>query len=228
MQVGEYETARQTGEAMLRRYREEKSPYYEYVTNIFMPDIDLATERPPRPRSRPRRNCSMRWSRGNAAEMEYGTAARTKLALGQAAEALALTEKPIEKPDPSDAINTYLADLRLTRGRALLALGRAADARKPLLEAYEFWRAFAPDDHSFKVATYWFAQSLLVNGETEAAQRLHASPTPPRDYLPRIGRATGRAIALAAAAHRRGAGQISIAPGSGGGDFPERVAVTLR
>jgi tetratricopeptide (TPR) repeat protein len=122
--------------------------------------------------------------RGNAAEMEYGTVARTKLALGQAAEALALTENHEGKPDPSDAINVDLANLRLTRGRALLALGRATDARKPLGSAYEFWRAFAPNDQYAAVAAYWYAQSLLANGETDAAQRLHASAKPPLDYAP--------------------------------------------
>ncbi len=181
-EVGEFETARQIGDAMLRRYQEEKSPYYVYVTNIFMPDIDLATGHATEAEKAAEAELQYAVERGTAAEMEYGTVARIKLARGQAAEALALTEKPIEKPDPSDAINVDLANMRLTRGRALLALGRGADARQPLSSAYEFWRAFAPYDHSFQVATYWYAQCLLANGETAAAQGLHTSPTPPRDY----------------------------------------------
>jgi serine/threonine-protein kinase len=184
LRVGEYEAARQIGEAMLRRYREEKSPYYEYVTNIFMPDIYLATGHAAEAAKAAEAELQYAVERGNAAEMEYGTVARTKLALGQAAEALALTENHEGKPDPSDAINVDLANLRLTRGRALLALGRATDARKPLGSAYEFWRAFAPNDQYAAVAAYWYAQSLLANGETDAAQRLHASAKPPLDYAP--------------------------------------------
>jgi serine/threonine protein kinase len=182
LQVGEYEAARQIGEAMLRRYREEKSPYYEYVTNIFMPDIYLATGHAAEAEKSAEAELQYAVERGNAAEMEYGTVARTKLALGQAVEALALTENHEGRPDPSDAINADLANMRLARGRALLALGRAADARKPLAGSYEFWRAFAPNDHFAAVAAYWYAQSLLANGEVEAAQRLHASATQPRDY----------------------------------------------
>jgi tetratricopeptide (TPR) repeat protein len=182
LQVGEFESARQVGEAMLRRYREEKSPYYAYVTNIFMPDIYLAAGHPAEAEKAAEAELQYAVERGNASPMEYGSVARTKFALGQAAEALALTENHEGKPDPSDAVNVDLANMRLARGRALHALGRAADARKPLAGAYEFWRAFAPNDHFAAVAAYWYAQSLFANGEVEAAQRLHASATPPRDY----------------------------------------------
>jgi tetratricopeptide (TPR) repeat protein len=193
LQLGEYDEARELGESMLRRYRAEQSPYFEYVTNIFMPDILLATGHPAEAEVAAQAELQYAQQKREAGAMEYGTLARVKLALGDAVQAVTLTDGHDEepnpgdhgkRPDPSDAINTDLADLRLTRGRALLALGRAADSRKPLAWTYEFWRAFSLDDHAAEVAAYWYAQSLLANGETEAAQRLHAPAKPPLDYPP--------------------------------------------
>jgi serine/threonine-protein kinase len=182
LQLGEYEPARQLGEAMLRKYREDKSPYLEYVTNIFMPDIYLATGHAAEAERAADAELQYTIEQNDASVMEYGTASRTKLALGEAAQALALTDNHEENPGPSDVIDTNLADFRLARGRALLATGHAPESRQPLAWTYEFWRAFAPNDHSLAVATYWYAQSLLANGEADAAQRLHAPAKPPLDY----------------------------------------------
>lgn len=66
----------------------------------------------------------------------------------------------------------------------MLALGRAADARRPLATAQSFWSTFAPDSNAAQVATYWYAKALSVNGEAEAAQRLRPSERAPLDYPP--------------------------------------------
>ena len=72
----------------------------------------------------------------------------------------------------------------------MLALGRAADARRPLGAAHAFWSAFAPDSNAAQVATYWYAKALSANGEGDVAQRLSPAGRAPLDYpspdLPRL------------------------------------------
>jgi len=187
LRLGEYAAARTLGEAMLQRYRQDKSPYYEFVTNIFLSDVYLATGQLARAEEAARAALAYALAQGGTTDdqaLHYGALARVLLARGDAAQAVAVTDKERDSSSASEASDPDLADFHLARGRALLALGRAAAARQPLARAHAFWMRFAPHSHAFDVATYWYAQALAAAGEGDAAQRLHPAARPPLDYPP--------------------------------------------
>jgi hypothetical protein len=187
LRLGEYAEARKTGAALLRRAGEDKAPYYAYVANIFMGDVYLATGAPADAEAAARAALQYSLQEGGATSdlaLHYGALSRIALARGDAAQALAVTEPGHNQPLSSAAIDPDGADFKLARGRALLALGRAADARDPLSAAHVFWSAFAPGSNAAQVATYWYAKALSANGEAGAAQRLRPPGQAPPDYPP--------------------------------------------
>jgi tetratricopeptide (TPR) repeat protein len=101
-------------------------------------------------------------------------------ALEFAREALAICARQNRPSVP------FVADLHIARGRALLMLGRATEARDSLRKADEFWRDFDPDSPWSAEAAYWHGQSLVATGEIargknmigEMRPRLAASPLP--------------------------------------------------
>jgi eukaryotic-like serine/threonine-protein kinase len=193
LRLGEYAAARQIGEGLLQKSREDKAPYYGYVANIFMGDVYLATDDPKDAEAAARSGLQYALQQGGATNdlaLHYGALSRIELARGDAAQALAVTDPERNQPSPSAAVDPDGADFNLARGRAMLALGRAADARRPLGAAHAFWSAFAPDSNAAQVATYWYAKALSANGEGDVAQRLSPAGRAPLDYpspdLPRL------------------------------------------
>jgi len=80
----------------------------------------------------------------------------------------------------------YLSDLQLTRGQALLKLGRAEEALAAFRISDEFWRSYEPKSHWAAEASYWVARALIEAGDTAtgkpmlkaARARLAKSPMP--------------------------------------------------
>jgi eukaryotic-like serine/threonine-protein kinase len=186
-QLGQYQAARQVGEALLRRSQEEKQPYYEWVANGALSDIYLAVGDLEQAGNAAQASLDfVRRTAGPNDEVRVYLAAvsRVKLAQGDPAQALAITDEGLKQHSAADPRDPDVADYNLARGRALLALGRAADAREPLALARTFWARYAPDTQSARIATYWFAKSLLVNGEAESAPRFNTPAQPPLDFPP--------------------------------------------
>jgi tetratricopeptide (TPR) repeat protein len=113
--------------------------------------------------------------------------AAVELALGDATQALATVDKAIEglskvrlQTDP------HLSELQLTRGQALLQLGRADEALAAFRVSDEFWRGYDPKSHWAAEATYWLARALIDSGDRAtgrpmlkgARARLAKSPMP--------------------------------------------------
>lgn len=187
LRLGQYAAARRIGVALLKQYREQNAPYYAYVANIFMGDIFLATNHPHDALKAAQAALNYALRQGGAVgdqAIHYGALARIELAQGDAAAALAITDQERSRDSPADADDPDVADFNLARGRALLALGRAAEARVPLAKAHAFWSAFAPHSHSAQIARYWYAKALSANREFVAAERLHAPARMPSDYPP--------------------------------------------
>ena len=187
LRLGEYQRARALGESMLARYRRDQSPYFEYVTNLFMGDAYLATGHPDAAVAAARAALQYTVDKGGPAQgsvTECGPLARALLASGDAAGALRVTDGIDDAPVASEASDPDLADFHLVRGRALLALHRPGEARAPLARAYEFWRQFGPSSHERDIAGYWYARALALNGEAPAAARLGTPQSQPLDYPP--------------------------------------------
>lgn len=187
LRLGQYAAARRIGLVLLKQYRDQNAPYYEYVANIFMGDIFLATGHPREALQAAQAALTYALQQGGAADdqaIHYAALARIELAQGNPAAALAITDKEHSRVSPADADDPDVADFYLARGRALLALGRPAQARVPLARAHAFWSAFAPHSHSAKIARYWYAKALSANREFIAAQRLRAPARMPADYPP--------------------------------------------
>ena len=187
LRLGQYAAARRIGLVLLKQYRDQNAPYYEYVANIFMGDIFLATGHPHEALQAAQAALTYALQQGGAVDdqaIHYGALARIELAQGDAAAAVAITDREHSRAMPADADDPDLADFNLARGRALLALGRAAAARLPLAKANGFWSVFAPHSHSAQIARYWYAKALAANREFAAAGRLHAPARMPADYPP--------------------------------------------
>jgi tetratricopeptide (TPR) repeat protein len=83
-------------------------------------------------------------------------------------------------------VDPALSDLHVTRGQALLALKRPAEARDAFRIADDFWRGYDSDSHWSAEASYWLARALIETGDAatgkpmlKAAQaRLAKSPMP--------------------------------------------------
>lgn len=211
LRLGQYDEARRIGEALLQKYRDEKAPYYQYVVNIYMGDIELATGHPAEAEAAAQAALDFALQQGGAADdqaLHYGALSRIKLARGDATAALAITAHERNRPTPSAADDPDLADFNVARGRALLALGRAAEAREPLATAQIFWSAAAPESHSARIATYWYAAALTANHQADAARNLHPPARMPIDYPPpdllrlRADRSAPDAERIAAVSHR--------------------------
>lgn len=187
LRLGEYERARALGDLMLQRYRDEKSPYYEWVTNIFMGDIFLATGRPQQAEAAARSALDYALKSKGPIDNEplhYGALSRIALARGDAVQALAITNAQRAPLSLADRSDPEVADFNLARGRAFLALGRASEARVPLQAAYTYWSRYASEGNSRELATYWYEQALLADHQAQAAQQLNAPTRAPLDYPP--------------------------------------------
>ena len=83
-------------------------------------------------------------------------------------------------------VDPALSDLHVTRGQALLALNRPAEARDAFQIADDFWRAYDADSHWAAEASYWLARALIDTGDRAAGTpmlksartRLAKSPMP--------------------------------------------------
>ena len=113
--------------------------------------------------------------------------ASVQLALGNAMQALSLADESIQRASTVKLqTDPHLSDLHLTRGQALLKLGRPAEARDAFRISDEFWRSYAPASHWAAEASYWLARALIETGDAatgrpmlKAAQtRLAKSPMP--------------------------------------------------
>lgn len=113
--------------------------------------------------------------------------AAVRLAAGNAQAALDLADRALAafqrvrlQVDPA------LSDLHVTRGQALLALKRPAEARDAFRIADDFWRGYDADSHWSAEASYWLARALIDTGDTAtgkpmlkaARARLAKSPMP--------------------------------------------------
>jgi serine/threonine-protein kinase len=113
--------------------------------------------------------------------------AAVRLAAGNAQAALDLSDRALAafqrirlQVDPA------LSDLHVTRGQALLALNRPAEARDAFRIADEFWRDYDADSHWSAEASYWLARALIETGDTATGRpmlkaarvRLAKSPMP--------------------------------------------------
>jgi eukaryotic-like serine/threonine-protein kinase len=187
-QIGEYAEAQKVGEAMLGRYRNGKSPYYEFVTNVFVSDVYLATGRIDQAVAAAQ--AALKFARQSAGphddlRVHLSALSRAELARGDAVQALAITSQAADTEGAGNASNPEAADFDLARGRALLALGRSADALPTLQAAHAFWAAFAPGTRWERQAAYWYAQALRSSGQADAARHLvvpaQAPDFPPAD-----------------------------------------------
>ena len=113
--------------------------------------------------------------------------AAVRLAVGNAQAALDLADRALAifqrfrlQVDPA------LSDLHVTRGQALLALNRPAEARDALQIADDFWRDYDADSHWAAEASYWLALAMIETGDRavgapmlkSARARLAKSPMP--------------------------------------------------
>jgi serine/threonine-protein kinase len=186
-QLGQYQAAREVAEALMRRSQEEKQPYYEWVANCALSDIYLATG--DFEKAETAAQASLEFVRRTAGPNDelrvyLAAVARVKLAQGDAVQALAITDDKFKQHTSADPRDPDVADFNLARGRALLALSRAAEAREPLALANAFWASYAPAMPSAQIAKYWYAQALRDNRELDAAQRLKPPAQQPPDFPP--------------------------------------------
>jgi tetratricopeptide (TPR) repeat protein len=190
--LGEYERARTVGQALRQRFLHDKSMNYVRQIDFYLADALVATGR-----LREADEVSQEQLRIIEETNEAGTdmrsflvgPARVKLAMGDAQQALAITDQaaPAERNHPlrgdAAAQNSDLANYFLVRGRALLALHRPQDALEPLQWAYAIWNAQAPAHHATLVARYWYARALDQTGSHEQARGLQEAGTAaPVDY----------------------------------------------
>ena len=85
-----------------------------------------------------------------------GERARVALGQGDAAAALAWLDRVV-RPEGSVSPSLEDAERQLTRGRALLALGRPAQALEALQQAEAAWQALAPQAPAARAAQRWRA-----------------------------------------------------------------------
>ena len=113
--------------------------------------------------------------------------ASVQLALGNAMQALSLADESIQRASTVKLqTDPHLSDLHLTRGQALLKLGRTAEARDAFRISDEFWRRYDPASHWAAEASCWLARALIETGDAAAGRpmlkaaqtRLAKSPMP--------------------------------------------------
>jgi tetratricopeptide (TPR) repeat protein len=88
-------------------------------------------------------------------------------------QALALLDGPPAQTMLSDPIAPESADWLLTRGRALLALGRREQALATVLRTAAFWRDFAPQSRSAGEAAFWLGRCYAELGRASDAKRAY-------------------------------------------------------
>ncbi len=105
--------------------------------------------------------------------------AQARLAQGAASDAVALADEAIaSRRRYSTAWLPLDADLHLIRGRALLKLDRALQARESLAQSDAFWREFDAQNPWAAEAAYWYGHSLIATGETARGRHLVAQMWP--------------------------------------------------
>jgi serine/threonine-protein kinase len=129
--------------------------------------------------------------------------AAVRLAAGNARAALGLSDRALSallrirlQVDPA------LSDLHVTRGQALLALKRPAEARDEVRIADDFWRGYDPTSHWAAEASYWLARALIDTGDgttgrpmlKAARARLAKSPMPLHRRLAAMTDAAGHSF----------------------------------
>jgi hypothetical protein len=129
--------------------------------------------------------------------------AAVRLAAGNARAALGLSDRALSallrirlQVDPA------LSDLHVTRGQALLALKRPAEARDEFRIADDFWRGYDPTSHWAAEASYWLARALIDTGDgttgrpmlKAARARLAKSPMPLHRRLAAMTDAAGHSF----------------------------------
>jgi TolA-binding protein len=116
--------------------------------------------------------------------------------LGNATQALSLSDEAIRRAATVKLqTDPHLSDLHLTRGQALLKLGRVSEARDSFRISDEFWRHYEPASHWAAEASYWLARALIDAGDATAGRqmlksaqaRLAKSPMPSHRTLAATG-----------------------------------------
>jgi len=123
----------------------------------------------------------------NEDENFLSESAAVRLAAGDALEALGLADRALARFERMRLqVDPALSDLLVTRGRALLALQRPAEAREAFRVAADFWREYDDKSHWSAEASYWLARALIETGDRATGQpmlnamrtRLAKSPMP--------------------------------------------------
>jgi len=113
--------------------------------------------------------------------------AAVRLAAGDALEALGLADRALARFERMRLqVDPALSDLLVTRGRALLALKRPAEALEAFRVSADFWRGYDDKSHWSAEASYWLARALIETGDRATGQpmlnamrtRLAKSPMP--------------------------------------------------
>jgi hypothetical protein len=113
--------------------------------------------------------------------------AAVRLAAGKAQAALDLADRALAAFNRIRLqVDPALSDLHVTRGQALLALNRPAEARDEFRIADDFWRGYDADSHWSAEASYWLARALIETGDAATGEpmlkaakaRLAKSPMP--------------------------------------------------
>jgi len=200
MRLGEYQRAIQIGSALRDRFRKTHEATWVYEIDVWLGEALLAAGRVSEADAIAQEELA--YERSNATpgiSPTFGLAhaARARLAIGKPAEALALLDEA--GPYYSTSIPRYeaaanadvsgwevdRADAYVTRGRALIALGRVHDAVDPFRWAWQIWNGYAPDSHSARFAAYWYAKALDLDGQHEAAARqFDLTGKPPPEFPP--------------------------------------------
>jgi tetratricopeptide (TPR) repeat protein len=92
--------------------------------------------------------------------------AAVKLALGDADQALSIVDATLKRMSAMRRqLEPHSADLLVLRGRALLQLGRATEAREAFRAADEYWRGYDRDSTYAAEAQYWYGRTLVATGD---------------------------------------------------------------
>src|SRR5439155_26956919 len=105
--------------------------------------------------------------------------ALAKLLLGAPTEPAGLADEAIAlRSRFRSAVLPIDADTLVVRGRALLALDRAFEARAAFEKADTFWRDFDPDNPWAAEAAWWLGKAMVATGDAERGEQLIAAMRP--------------------------------------------------
>jgi len=102
-----------------------------------------------------------------------GELAATRLMAGDAEAAVSHAERALRQLQRHRLmVDPFVSDLQLTRGQALLQLGRAEEALAAFRVSDEFWRSYDPNSHWAAEASYWLARALIETGDASNGKRM--------------------------------------------------------